>query len=105
MNILFINNMDDIQKIQAIARNFKNPIKLHIIKYLSKNDASNQDIFIELNKTLKINYRSGIFGALKDLQETGLVKKYYDDESNKLKYKLIVKKVNIDLEELSIVFE
>ena len=46
--------MDDLQKIQATAQNLKSPLKLHILKYLSEKDASNQDIFIELNKTLKI---------------------------------------------------
>lgn len=97
--------MDDLQKIQATAQNLKSPLKLHILKYLSEKDASNQDIFIELNKTLKIKYRSGIFGALKELQHIGLVQKYYDNKNNKLKYRLIVKTIKIDLKTLSIIFE
>lgn len=97
--------MNDTEKIQSIALNLKNPIKLHIIEYLSNKDGSNQEIFIELKKINKIKYRSAIFGALKDLQEIGLIKKYYDDENNKLKYKLIVKNIKIDLNNLKIIFE
>lgn len=97
--------MNDLQTIRAIALNLKNSTKLHIIQCLSKNDASNQEIFVELKKTLNINYRSGIFGALKDLQEIGLIKKYYDDTDQKLKYKLIVKNVKINLEKLLVEFE
>jgi DNA-binding transcriptional ArsR family regulator len=96
--------MDDIKKIQITAFNLKNPTKLHIIKYLSNKEASNQEIYEALKKTLTIKYRSAIHGALKDLQEMGLIEKYYDNLDSKIKYRLIVKKVNIDLEKLKIYF-
>lgn len=96
--------MDDINKIQKTAFNLKNPTKLLIIKYLSNKEASNQEIYEALKKTLTIKYRSAIYGALKDLQEMGLIEKYYDNLDSKIKYRLIVKKVNIDLEKLKISF-
>lgn len=96
--------MDDSQKIQMIAFNLKNPTKLLIIKYLSNKEASNQEIYDALKNTLTIKYRSAIYGALKDLQEIGLIEKYYDNLDRKIKYRLIVKKINIDLERMKISF-
>lgn len=96
--------MDDGQKIQMTAFNLKNPTKLLIIKYLSNKEASNQEIYDALKNTLTIKYRSAIYEALKDLQEIGLIEKYYDNLDSKIKYRLIVKKVNIDLEKMKISF-
>lgn len=94
--------MDDIVRISEVASNLKNPVKLHILNYLSDKDASNQEIFESLKNTLQIKCRSGVYNSLKDLQEAGLIKKYYDNENNKIKYKLIIKIVNIDLESMKI---
>ncbi len=86
------------------AFNLKNPTKLLIIKYLSNKEASNQEIYIALKNTLTIKYRSAIYEALKDLQEIGLIEKYYDNLDSKIKYRLIVKKIDIDLEKMKISF-
>jgi len=96
--------MDNIKKIQINAFNLKNPTKLLIIKHLSNKEASNQEIYEALKNTLTIKYRSAIYGALKDLQEIGLIEKYYDNLDSKIKYRLIVKQINIDLEKMKISF-
>lgn len=96
--------MGDIQKIKKIAFNLNNLTKLHIINFLSDKDASNQEIFEVLKKPLGINYRSAIYGSLKDLQESGLIEKYYDNDNSKITYRLIVKIINIDLEKMEISF-
>jgi DNA-binding PadR family transcriptional regulator len=96
--------MDDSEKIQLTAFNLKNPTKLLVIQFLSNKEASNQEIYDALKSTLAIKYRSAIYGALKDLQEIGLIEKYYDNSDSKIKYRLIVKNVNIDLEKLKIFF-
>lgn len=96
--------MNDIKKIKKIAFNLNNLTKLHIIHCLSAKDASNQEIFEVLKKPLGISYRSAIYGSLKDLQESGLIEKYYDNNNNKITYRLIVKIINIDLEKMEISF-
>ena len=94
--------MDDIQKIQIVGSNLKSKTKLNIIKHLSERDASNQEIFESVKKCLKVNYRSTIYAALKDLQDSGIIEKYYDNKNNKIKYHLIVRVINIDLENMKI---
>lgn len=94
--------MDDIQKIQSISSNLKSKTKLNIIKHLSERDASNQEIYESVKKYLKINYRSTTYAALKDLQDSGIIEKYYDNEHNQIKYRLIVTVVKIDLENMKI---
>ena len=96
--------MDDVQKIKNVAFSLNNLTKLHIISCLSDKDASNQEIFEILKKPLGINYRSAIYGSLKDLQESGLIEKYYDNNNSKITYRLIVKVINIDLEKMEISF-
>jgi len=96
--------MDDSQKVQKTAFNLKNPTKLLIIKYLSNKEATNQEIYNAFKSTQSIKYRSAIYQALKDLNEIGLIEKYYDNIDNKIKYRLIVKKVSIDLEKMKISF-
>lgn len=96
--------MSDIQKIKNIAFNLNNLTKLHIINCLSDKDASNQEIFEAVKKPLGINYRSAIHSSLKDLQKSGLIEKYYDNDNNKITYRLIVRIINIDLEKMEISF-
>jgi len=94
--------MDNLQKISIILSNLKNPIKLHIIDYLSDKDASNQEVFEFLSKAQNVKYRSGVYNSLKDLQNAGIIEKYYDTNKNKIMYKLIIRTIILDLEKMNI---
>jgi len=88
-----------------LAKILKSKTCLVILQYLTKNTASNQEIYEKLGKKIDIEYRSSIFEALKRIKKAGLVEKYYDDDTNQIKYKLVIKKVSLDFDEMSLIKE
>lgn len=96
-NYIFMNKSEMFKVLKSIATELTSITKLHIINYLSKTDASNQEIFEKLKDKIEIKYRSSIFPALDSLHKNGLVKKYYDTENKKINYSLTCKKIVFDL--------
>lgn len=55
---------------------------------------TSQEIFLKLKN--KVSYRQYIHRELEILRRADLVKKYYDEKTNKLYYKIISHEINID---------
>ncbi len=86
----------------SLARVLKSKTCLVILNYLTKNNASNQEIYDALKNKIDIEYRSSIFEALKRIKGAGLVEKYYDDNDNQIKYRLKVKSISLDFESMDL---
>ena len=87
----------------TIARILKSKTCLVILHFLTENTASNQEIYEKLKNRVNIEYRSSIFEALKRIKEAGLVEKYYDDETNQIKYKLKVRNISLNFETMDLI--
>ena len=96
------SNYDEII---SIAKILKSKTSLLILNYLTKKDASNQELYDNLKNKVDISYRSSIFEVLKRIKKAGLVEKYYDDENNQIKYRLKYRHFSFDLETMSLMKE
>jgi len=67
-----------------------------ILKLLCKENLSAIEVYRKL-KNGGPKYRQSINKALEVLKECGLVEKYYDDEKNEICYRIIKKKICLDL--------
>ena len=86
----------------ALARILKSKTCLVILNFLTKNNASNQEIYDALKDKVDIEYRSSIFEALKRIKGAGLIEKYYDDNSNQIKYRVKVNSISLDFDTMDL---
>ena len=95
----------DYDDIISLAKILHSKTCLVILNFLSKQNASNQDIYDKLKNKIDIEYRSSVFEALKRIKNAGLVEKYYDDDDNQIKYKLKFNHVSLDLNTMNLTMD
>lgn len=93
------------EDIIALAKVLRSKTCLAILDYLVKKNASNQEIYDKLKHEIDIEYRSSVFEALKRIKEAGMVEKYYDDQDNQIKYKVMHRRYTVDLETMTLIKE
>ncbi len=92
----------DLDSITTVGTVLSSRTCLLIIICLSKGDLSNQEIYDKIKDKIEILYRSSIFLALKRITDAGLIEKYYDYTTKKLRYTLKLKSINIDFSTLKL---
>lgn len=80
-----------LQKISGL----NSDLRLSILKLLCENDMTSHEIFLKMKN--KVLYRQYIHRELEILRSAGLVKKYYNEGTNKLYYKIIGREIIINL--------
>ena len=95
----------DYDDILLLGKVLNSKTCLLILQYLASKDASNQELYEKLKNKTKISYRSSIFEALKRIKKAGLVEKYYDDNSNQIKYKLKYETFSFNIGKLELEME
>ena len=92
----------EYNNIISLGKVLKSKNCLLVLKFLTQGDAPNQDIYEKLKVKIGTDHRSSIFASLKKIKDAGLVKKYYDDGSNKIMYKLTIKAISLDFENMEL---
>lgn len=72
--------------------------RLEILKILASGPRDLMQVKNILNASgIRIRYRESVYRALEKLVSAGLVNKFYDTRSKKIKYSLAVRRIEIDL--------
>ncbi len=96
---------DDLNSIIRVGNVLRSKTCLTILKCLTQEDLSNQDIFDKIKDKIEIIHRSSIFEALKRIKRAGLIDKYYDNDTKKIKYKLKINSLHLNFDTLKITTE
>lgn len=88
-------------RVDEVAKALCSPLNRMIITLLCNHDMTAVEVFRRLGERAP-TYRQSVNKALESLKQKGLVRKYYDDNSKKLYYGIIEKKIIIDLENMKI---
>jgi len=83
------------ENLLRIISGLNSGLRLSILKLLCENDLTSQEIFLKMKN--KVLYRQYIHRELEILRNAGVIKKYYDEETNKLYYKITCHEIIINL--------
>lgn len=84
-------------KIDRVLMALNSPLRRDIMTILAKEPRSAPEVMKELIALgRKVNYRESVYRGLEKLVDAGLLEKYYDQQKG-IAYKLVMKKIHIDL--------
>lgn len=72
-----------------------------ILRLLSENELTAPEIYQKLGDDAPV-YRQSVNKALDILEQSKLVEKYYNSEKKAIQFKIVTKKLTIDLKDLSV---